>query len=77
MTVSSVSFVPLIGKSPAATGTATVVIISKRIIKRIGVNPFSVFTDLKTKDAVKTVYATIESFEVFLSSGHIISMKSR
>jgi len=29
------------------------------------VNPFSVFTDLKTKGAVKTVYATIESFEVF------------
>jgi hypothetical protein len=30
-------------------------IISKRIIKPIGVNPFSVFTDLKTKGAVKTV----------------------
>jgi hypothetical protein len=62
---SSVPFVPSIGKSRAATGTAIVMIISKRIIKRIGVNPFSVFTDLKTKGAVKTVYATIESFEVF------------
>jgi hypothetical protein len=42
---SSVPFVPSIGKFPAATGTAIVIIISKRIIKRIGVNPFSVFTD--------------------------------
>mgnify|MGYP001820169497 CR=1 FL=1 len=65
MTVSSVPFVPLIGKSPAATGTATVVIISKRIIKRIGVNPFSVFTDLMAKGAFKTVYVHIESFEGF------------
>jgi hypothetical protein len=35
-----VPFVPSIGKSPAATGTAIVMIISKRIIKRMGVNPF-------------------------------------
>jgi hypothetical protein len=41
--------VPSIGKPPAAAGTAIVMIISKRIIKRMGVNPFSVFTDLKTK----------------------------
>jgi len=26
----------------------------------MGVNPFSVFNDLKAKGAVKTVYATIE-----------------
>jgi hypothetical protein len=41
--------VPSIGKSPATTGTAILMKISKRIIKRIGVNPFSVFTDLKPK----------------------------
>jgi hypothetical protein len=62
---SSVPFVPSIGKPPAATGTAFVMIISNRIIKRIGMNPFSVFTDLKTKGAVKAIYVTIEYFEVF------------
>jgi len=41
-----VPFVPSMGNSPAATGTAIVIIINKRIIKRIGVNPFSVFTDI-------------------------------
>jgi len=34
----------------------------------MGVNPFSVFTGLKAKGAVKTVYAAIESFEVFIPS---------
>jgi hypothetical protein len=43
-----VPFVPSIRKPPAAAGTAIEMIISKRILKRMGVNPFSVFTDLKT-----------------------------
>ena len=42
---SSVPFVPSIVKSAAATGTVIVMITSKRIIKRISVNPFSVLTD--------------------------------
>jgi hypothetical protein len=50
-----VPFVPSIRKPPAASGTAIKMIISKRIIKRIGVNPSSVFTDLKTKGSVKMV----------------------
>jgi hypothetical protein len=47
--------VPSIRKPPAAAGTAIEMIISKRILKRMGVNPFSVFTDLKTEGAVKKV----------------------
>jgi hypothetical protein len=61
--VSLVPFVPSIGKSPAVTGAANVRTVSKRIIKRIGVNPFSVFIDLKTKGAVNPVYAAIDSFK--------------
>jgi hypothetical protein len=46
---SSVPFVPLIEKSPAVTGTAFIIMISKRIIRRIGANPFSIFTKFKYK----------------------------
>jgi hypothetical protein len=65
---SSVPFVPSIIKSLAATGAAIVMIISKRIIKRIDMNPFSVFTNLKTKGAFTAVEAPLNLSKGFLSS---------
>ena len=62
---SSVPLVPLMEKSPAATGATMEVIISKKITQRMGMNPFSVSTNVKMKGASPTVEAPLNVSWIF------------